>query len=719
MSASSITSTTLNPSEPMNVATSLSYKPDVNTLTAGTFNGALTGNATSATTATTAGSATLIATTGTTTNAASFYIAFVAASASATESVYKNASLYYNPSTNTLTVLNGTFAGTASQSSKVAITARATNTVAHYLTFAGNSATSTAETIYVDAGLSYIPTSGVLTAGGFSGPLTGTASIASQLATSEQNVSPNTFYLTFVPSNITAANEIINKSSALTYIPLTGILSATIFSGALSGNATTATTATNLAGGLVGSIPYQTAAGSTTLLASGATGSVLTSNGSGAPTWNTTVSQATNATNATNLTITTATTGTYYPIFASALTGTLSQRAIGTLSFNAANGTLSATTFSGAFSGNATTATTATNLAGGLVGSIPYQTAAGSTTLLASGATGSVLTSNGSGAPTWNTTVSQATNATNATNLTITTATTGTYYPIFASALTGTLSQRAIGTLSFNAANGTLSATTFSGAFSGNATTATTATNLAGGLVGSIPYQTAAGSTTLLASGATGSVLTSNGSGAPTWSTTVSQATTSTNLAGGSIGSIPYQTAAGSTTQLASGATGAVLTSQGVGIAPTWSLPRGYTVPFGSSSMLEGYLYANMGAYSTNNTTSGSTGASSRFVVPVAGTINIMTVAYDVASGVAASISIVKSTWNSSTKVTSIIATYTVPTGQFNSEGGGVKLFNTSSLLTSPTTALGTSIPVAALDIIQVKTVNVGFGDTNVVLYFA
>jgi hypothetical protein len=53
----------------------------------------------------------------------------------------------------------------------------------------------------------------------------------------------------------------------------------------------------------------------------------------------------------------------------------------------------------------------------------------------------------------------------------------------------------------------------------GSATTATTATNLAGGIASQIPYQTTAGSTSFIANGTSGQVLTSNGTSAPTWQT--------------------------------------------------------------------------------------------------------------------------------------------------------------------------------------------------------
>ena len=53
----------------------------------------------------------------------------------------------------------------------------------------------------------------------------------------------------------------------------------------------------------------------------------------------------------------------------------------------------------------------------------------------------------------------------------------------------------------------------------GSATTATTATNLAGGIASQIPYQTGAGATSFIANGTSGQVLTSNGTSAPSWQT--------------------------------------------------------------------------------------------------------------------------------------------------------------------------------------------------------
>jgi hypothetical protein len=88
--------------------------------------------------------------------------------------------------------------------------------------------------------------------------------------------------------------------SAGTSALVTGILKSTTSTGALTiavagdfptlnqsttGNALTATTATNLAGGGAGQLPYQTASGTTAMLAAGTATYVLTSNGTSAPSW--------------------------------------------------------------------------------------------------------------------------------------------------------------------------------------------------------------------------------------------------------------------------------------------------------------------------------------------------------------------------------------------------------------------------------------------------
>ncbi|NBR60001.1 MAG: hypothetical protein EBT89_12715 [Opitutaceae bacterium] len=94
-----------------------------------------------------------------------------------------------------------------------------------------------------------------------------------------------TRYLTFTPSsNASAANSSIQTATALTYNPGTTTLTVTnlTVSGTFTG---TAGTCTNLAGGLAGSVPYQSASGATTFLGiSTVAGSIVRSTGT-VPTW--------------------------------------------------------------------------------------------------------------------------------------------------------------------------------------------------------------------------------------------------------------------------------------------------------------------------------------------------------------------------------------------------------------------------------------------------
>ena len=189
-----------------------------------------------------------------------------------------------------------------------------------------------------------------------------------------------------------------------------------------------------------------------------------------------------------------------------------------TLALNANTATLALTANTATLALNANTATFArtatssTNIIGGAAGAVPYQSATGTTTFLSIGTNGYILTSNGT-APTWS----------------------------------------AIGGLS-----------------AGNATTAT---NLAGGLGGSMPYQTSAGATTMLGIATTsGYVLASTGS-VPQWASLSSlgagSATTATNIAGGTAGQLVYQVSPGTTGFAGPGTTGTVLVSNGTG-APTY-----------------------------------------------------------------------------------------------------------------------------------------------------
>lgn len=73
------------------------------------------------------------------------------------------------------------------------------------------------------------------------------------------------------------------------------------------------------------------------------------------------------------------------------------------------SGNFSAGTITAALNGNASTATKSTNLAGGVAGAIPYQSAPDTTGFSAAGSAGDVILSGGTGAPTFNTPASAPT----------------------------------------------------------------------------------------------------------------------------------------------------------------------------------------------------------------------------------------------------------------------------------------------------------------------
>jgi hypothetical protein len=163
--------------------------------------------------------------------------------------------------------------------------------------------------------------------------------------------------------------------------------------------------------------------------------------------------------------------------------------------------------------------TTISGLVNGAAGQIPYQSGVSTTAFVPTGPTGSALTANGVNAPTWTPQSSLAV---------------------------------------------------------GSATSATTATNLASGGVGQVPYQSGAGATSFVPTGPTGAALTANGSAAPAWtaqsSLSVGSATNATNLTTGTIGQVPYQSGTGTTSFVPTGPTGAFLSANG-SAAPTWSNP--------------------------------------------------------------------------------------------------------------------------------------------------
>jgi hypothetical protein len=175
--------------------------------------------------------------------------------------------------------------------------------------------------------------------------------ITAPVAVGINNTTVNaTVYPTFTSVTSGVVTTLSITSSALSFNPSTGILNATGFNGALSG---TATTATNLAGGIASQIPYQLANGQTSFISNGANGQVLTSNGTSVPSWQ-------NATSNINITDDTSSLTTEYVTLARTTTGSISTlyTSSSKLSYVSQTGTLSATTFNGALASSNLTGTT-------------------------------------------------------------------------------------------------------------------------------------------------------------------------------------------------------------------------------------------------------------------------------------------------------------------------------------------------------------------------
>lgn len=287
------------------------------------------------------------------------------------------------------------------------------------------------------------------------------------------------------------------------------------------------------------------------------------------------------------------------------------------LSANTANTATSATTALSATT--ATTATKATNLAGGTAGKIPYQSAANTTSFTTVGNVGDVLTSNGSGAPTWEPGATVDANMLVGTTLANTVInsslqTLGVVKGISFSQ-SGAIEPSGTGlwydtgvTVKINGAgfkintggesnlmfinpvNGhttfayTVNAPTFVGNLTGNATSANTATNatnctnattsqtatnLSGGVAGRIPYQANTNITSFLSNGITGQFLKSNGFGVPPAWSSIDLATRANGLIGGTGGRVVFQSAADTTNFVPVGTAGEVLFSNG-NAAPYW-----------------------------------------------------------------------------------------------------------------------------------------------------
>ena len=222
-------------------------------------------------------------------------------------------------------------------------------------------------------------------------------------------------------------------------------------------------TATNLAGGGAGYVPYQSAAGTTLFVSAGTSGQVLTSNGTSAPTWTTPTAYAT-------VTDDTTTNAVRYPLFANQTTGNLSTEYTSStkLQYNPSTGLFTATGFSG--SGASLTSLPAGELSGTIPSAVLGNSTVyiGTTAVLLNRASASInLTgTNIDGSAGSATTATTATNATNV-GVTDNTTTNSDYYITYVTNSTGNLPITVASTkLKFNPSTGVITAT--GGAGGGN-----------------------------------------------------------------------------------------------------------------------------------------------------------------------------------------------------------------------------------------------------------
>ena len=324
----------------------------------------------------------------------------------------------------------------------------------------------------------------------------------------------------------------VNTASKVVARDASGNFAAGTITAALSGNATTATTATNTAGGAANQISYNTAAGTTSYIVAPTvagtylnwTGSAFAYSAISTPSSVTFNNGGAGDASGTSFNGSTARTISYNTVGAPSTGGTGATGTWGiSISGNAATAT-SAT--------SATSATTATNLAGGSAGTVPYQSAAGTTVQLAAGSAGQVLQSNGAAAPSWVAATAAANNGT----LTMNVSGTGlsgsqTFTANQASAATFTVTSNATSantasTIVARDASGNFTAGTITAALSGNATTATTAANVNNGtLTLNVSGTGLSGSQTFTAnqSSAATFTVTSNATNANTASTIVAR----------------------------------------------------------------------------------------------------------------------------------------------------------------------------------------------------
>jgi hypothetical protein len=138
---------------------------------------------------------------------------------------------------------------------------------------------------------------------------------------------------------------------------------------------------------------------------------------------------------------------------------------------------------------------------------------------------------------------------------------------------------------------------------------------------GAVVYSTSS-ALGVTSAGTSGQVLTSAGSSSPTWTSqssltvgTATTATTATNIAGGSAGQLIIQQDTNLSTFVSAGASGTILQSQGAGYAPTWVSSQ---ITIGSTAVSVGSTSTSLAGLTSIDSTSGATSFFATPTSPVA-----------------------------------------------------------------------------------------------------
>jgi hypothetical protein len=245
-----------------------------------------------------------------------YYLTFCPLSTSATsQEVITDSSLSYIPNQNKLTtaLFNGSiftsttaipsigFVGASTSASKIQTTDGSAFTSPYFLTFVPQSTSQDQQSVSTDISLAYTPNSNTLglvattkytgntfTSNnvGLTAGFVGTCSNALEVAQTNVESFTATYYPMLSSSSASSTtlnpSEVVSVDGGLSYKPDSNTLTASIFSGNLTGNSSTAT---NISAVATNQILYQSATNTTGVLAQGTLGQFLKSNGALAPTW--------------------------------------------------------------------------------------------------------------------------------------------------------------------------------------------------------------------------------------------------------------------------------------------------------------------------------------------------------------------------------------------------------------------------------------------------